>query len=118
MNKRYVGSYYENVAEEFLKKKGYIILDKNYRCRFGEIDIICKDNNELVFVEVKYRSSLKYGEPAEAVTMTKQRKICKTASYYVMSKGYGEDIRFRFDVIGIIGGDTIGHFENAFEYII
>ncbi len=118
MNKRNVGSYYENIAEEYLINKGYVILNRNYRCRFGEIDIICRYDSYIVFVEVKYRSSLKYGEPVEAVTYTKQRKICRTASYFIMNNKYGQNVNYRFDIIGIMGNHSIIHYENAFEYTV
>lgn len=118
MNKRSVGKKYEEMAQEYLKMKGYNILDVNYYCKYGEIDIICEKNGELIFVEVKYRSSLKYGEPIDAVNYMKQRRICKSSMYYVITHKYSENTNCRFDVIGINKENKIMHYENAFEYMI
>ena len=70
-------------AAAYLKKKGYRILEANFRCRFGEIDLIARDGAYLVFIEVKYRSSLKDGDSLEAVNRRKQRKIIRVAEYYL-----------------------------------
>lgn len=85
---------------EYLRSEGYDILAVNYRCRLGEIDIIAKDGEELCFVEVKYRSSLRYGFSLEAVDFAKQRKIRKTAMYYLVTVLHGQEVSCRFDVIG------------------
>ena len=71
-------------AAAYLKKKGYRILEANFRCRFGEIDLIARDGAYLVFIEVKYRSSLKDGDSLEAVNRGKQRKIIRVAEYYLL----------------------------------
>ena len=115
-NKRAIGSHYEAKAAEFLKKQGYEILDCNYQDRYGEIDLVAKDGDYLVFVEVKYRR--RGGEhPLEAVDIRKQRRICRTADYYCLRYGYQEDTPCRFDVVGI-SGDEIIHVEDAFSYAI
>ena len=75
MNRRKEGAYYENLVAEYLKTQGYEILEKNYRCRIGEIDLIAKEGETLVFVEVKYRRNDKMGDPKEAVNRKKQKKI-------------------------------------------
>ncbi len=115
MNKRSVGGYYENIAAEYLKKEGYSIVCMNYRCKIGEIDIVAIDNGCLVFCEVKYRSSEKFGSPFEAVNIQKQMKISKTAMHYCMCHNLGENGKYRFDVIGVYGTGKIEHIENAFE---
>ena len=72
----------EKIAQQYLEKEGYEIIDKNFYCRFGEIDIIAKRGEEIVFVEVKTRKQSKYGEPAESVTKCKQNNIYKVAEFY------------------------------------
>ena len=81
----------------------------------GEIDIVAKDGEYLVFVEVKYRASEEAGNPLEAVTKAKQRTISKVAVYYRMTHGYGEFSPCRFDVVAVLG-DKIRLVQNAFEY--
>lgn len=96
-----IGKKYESQAAEFLEKQGYLILERNFQCRQGEIDLIGKEGEYLCFIEVKYRKSSNYGTPLEAVTKAKQRKISKAALYYLMKKGYPEDTPCRFDVVGM-----------------
>jgi len=116
MNKRTVGTSYERLAGAYLEQQGYEILEYNFRCRMGEIDIVAKDSAYLVFVEVKYRSSERIGNPLEAVDIRKQRVISKVASYYCLTHGYGEVTPCRFDVVAISGEDyTL--IKNAFEYV-
>ncbi len=102
-NKRATGSRYEALAAAFLERQGLTILERNYRCRQGEIDLIVRDGRTLVFAEVKYRSSAASGEPAEAVTPAKQRRIREAAGYYLYSHRHGEDAPCRFDVVSILG---------------
>lgn len=107
----------EKIASQFLVKKGYTILEKNYRALRGEIDIIAKYKNHLIFVEVKRRSLSRYGDSIEAVSVTKQKQISKIAIYY-MQKNRMDRYRIQFDVIGINTTptkDEIIHIENAFE---
>lgn len=116
-NRREIGTKYEEKAVALLEEQGYLILERNYRNRYGEIDIIARKEEMLVFVEVKYRSHQDYGDPLEAVGWQKQRRICRSALYYCSRQGVGMDIPCRFDVIAIYGGDqSICHIENAFEY--
>lgn len=103
INKRTVGSRYEEEAAAFLQEQGFQILEKNYRDRYGEIDIIAREGRYLVFVEVKYRSSLKNGYPEEAVDYRKQAKIRHAAQYYLYEKHVGEGVPCRFDVVSIRG---------------
>lgn len=116
-NKRHIGSEFEKRAADYLEEKGYQILEYNYQNRYGEIDIIAKDKEGyLVYFEVKYRKNNRYGEPLEAVDFRKQKKICKTAMWHFMKKGYESGMSCRFDVIGMDGEGDIWHVENAFEY--
>ena len=103
MNKRRVGEIYERRAEAFLEERGLRILCRNFRNRYGEIDIVAEEGAYLVFVEVKYRSNLKNGYPEEAVTDKKQQKIRHGARYYLYRHDYSEDTPCRFDVVSILG---------------
>lgn len=103
----------EIMAAEYLEKKKYKILEKNYKNQIGEIDIIAKDKDVYVFVEVKYKDSLYFGYPREMVTPQKQRKIYQTATSYLKSKRLFDIVAMRFDVVEIVG-ERITHLENAF----
>ncbi len=113
MNKRRLGEDKEQVAADFLEAAGYQILERNFRCRMGEIDLIAKENETLIFTEVKYRASHKAGLPEEAVDFRKQQRICKVALYYLTTRVRRTDVPCRFDVIAIDGGE-IRHHRNAF----
>ena len=112
MNRRETGTQYEERAAEYLIAQNYQILERNYRIRSGEIDIIARDGTVLVFIEVKYRKNDESGNPLEAVDIRKQRKIITVARYYLYQKKYG-DVPCRFDVIGICGSH-IEHIKDAF----
>ncbi|MCI8598953.1 MAG: YraN family protein [Lachnospiraceae bacterium] len=116
MNKRETGSRYEAIAANYLTEHGYRILEQNYRNSFGEVDIIAEKNSVLIYIEIKYRSSSRYGDPLEAVDVRKQRRICKVAAYHYAQHGRREGRPCRFDVIGIYGDGRIEHIKNAFEY--
>ena len=112
--KKLLGSKGELTAEGYLKKQGYKILNKNYRTKSGEVDIIISKNNVITFVEVKTRTNCKYGTPAEAVNYDKQRRYREIASYYLLSKGLDEnETEISFAVIEILGKE-INFIENAF----
>ena len=115
MNKRKIGTEYEELAAQWLSEHGFQILERNYRCRVGEIDLIARDGRYLVFVEVKYRADGKAGDPLEAVNWQKQKKICQTAVWYCREKQLPENMPCRFDVVSILGSD-IHHIKNAFDY--
>ncbi|MBI5306844.1 MAG: YraN family protein [Planctomycetes bacterium] len=117
-DKKAIGAEGERLAVRFLKKKGYKILQRNYRSKGGEIDIICYDHGCIVFVEVKTRFSDAYGAPELAVNETKRRQIIKTASHYTAQKKI-EGVDLRFDVVSIFHSPdakcpTITLFQNAF----
>ena len=113
MNKRQVGTQYESMAVQYLTEAGDHILERNFRCRTGEIDIIAKDGAYLVFVEVKYRASAACGSALEAVDYRKQQSILRVAQYYMVSHGYGTQTNCRFDVVAIQGTE-ITLIQNAF----
>ena len=121
-NTRTIGTKGEQLAVRVLKKNGYKILQRNYRCRVGEIDVICYDHGTIAFVEVKTRYSDAYGTPELSVTEAKKRQIIKVASHYVAEKKI-EGIDLRFDVVSIYyppiqKTPTITLFKNAFSKII
>ena len=114
-NNRAVGTHYERVAGRYLESKGYKILEYNYRCYKGEVDIITRYADTIVFIEVKYRMNNSKGVPSEAVNKTKRRAISQVAVNYLTTKLQTTDIPCRFDVISILDNDII-HYENAFDF--
>ena len=117
INKK-LGRNGEQIAVDFLKNNGFDIVKQNFYGRFGEIDIIARDKNDFVFVEVKTRKNNLYGNPCESVSFIKQEKIKKTALEFI-SKENLVDKNFRFDVIEIILDKKdikINHIENAFDF--
>lgn len=101
MYKRHeIGKLGEDLACKYLQTKGYKIIERNFEARQGEIDIIAKDQEELVFIEVKTRSNIAYGKPAEAVNEIKQNHLIKTIEYYIYSR-HLEDEFIRIDIIEI-----------------
>lgn len=106
------GQIGESIAVKFLKKKKFKILQTNYKNTVGEIDIIAKDKDFLVFVEVKSRNSEKYGRPSLAVTSVKQNKIRQVASVYLIKNKLTE-AKCRFDVVEVLDQE-INHIEDAF----
>ncbi len=104
------------MAADFLKRQGYCISEINFRCKFGEIDIVATDGEYLCFVEVKYRTSSKSGHPEEAVNYRKQRRICRVSDFYLLRYGKGMDTQIRYDVVAIEGTE-ICLYKNAFVYI-
>jgi putative endonuclease len=95
-----VGKAGEEAAVQYLRQHGYQILERNYRCRFGEIDLIARDGKVLAFVEVKTRRSLKYGPAAAAVTREKQRHLIKASQVYLMQMKKADEL-CRFDVVTV-----------------
>ena len=100
----------------FLKDHYAKILDTNYRCKFGEIDIVVKDKDFIAFVEVKFRDTDKQGDASEAVDYKKMRTISRVSDYYRMEKRISEYLPIRFDVIAI-NSNGIRWIKYAFEYI-
>lgn len=118
-NKQLIGKIGENLACEFLRKNKYIIIERNFRCRQGEIDIIATDteSKEIVFLEVKTRTNLKYGEGAEAVNSLKRKHIYMCVEYYIYINKI-KNIPIRLDVIEIYfkeGKFEINHIKQAME---
>ena len=102
------------LAASYYEERGYVILEKNYRKKTGEIDLIVRSpENILVFAEVKYRKTVRYGDPAEAVTAAKQARIFRTAQWYLAEHRIPEGKPVRFDVVSIVGKE-IRLIQNAF----
>jgi putative endonuclease len=113
-----LGPIGESIAATFLKGAGFTIVERNFRCVCGEVDIIARDGRTIVFVEVKCRNNDRYGPPQLAVTPFKQRQISKAALVW-LSKRRLYDAEARFDVVAIVVHDAelpqIEHIRNAFE---
>jgi len=110
---RQKGYEYEKMAAAYLQGKGYKILERNFYTFFGEIDLIARDKETIVFIEVKYRKNIKNGYPQEAVNDKKKQRIIKSAQYYLYLHNAAER-PCRFDVIAVAGEELL-HIENAFE---
>jgi putative endonuclease len=108
----------EDIACDYLIKKGFNIIERNYRySKTGEIDIVAKDNKTLVFIEVKYRKNLEFGEPENGITKNKINQYRKLANIYLFDKNIGET-DCRFDVVAILelekGKPAINYYRDAF----
>lgn len=114
MNNIEKGKLGEEIASKYIISKGGKVIERNYRTRVGEVDLIAKLNGELVFVEVKSRSNINYGYPSESVNYKKKRKITNVAKYYILDNSL-ENLSIRFDVIEIyLKEKKINHIVNAF----
>lgn len=119
MNKREKGTEAERIAEQYLQMQGYTIMERNWRCRSGEIDLIARDGDQIVIVEVRSRSTTsRYGTAVESVTMHKQRKVRSTAEVYLY-RTRQTGAKVRFDVMTILFGKEAGqhelqHWQQAF----
>lgn len=109
------GQQAENQACDYLQKQGLHLLMRNYRTAFGEIDLIFKDKNMLVFVEVRARSSSAFGGAVASITRLKQQKILKTAQHYLLKNQLHDKMPIRFDVVGLDGrSGQINWIQHAF----
>jgi putative endonuclease len=114
-----LGKEGERIAELFLKKKGYKLVERNYRCAAGELDLVMLDQRVIVFVEVKTRTGSGYGTPLEAVAFRKQKKMIYVAQFFLSAKKLSQR-EARFDVVGVSwpgAQPLVEHIENAFELI-
>lgn len=100
LNHKSLGNYGEEIAAKMMTEKGCIILQRNFRCRFGEIDIVARDGDTIIFVEVKTRRNKRFGEAEEAVDYRKQKKIRQVAEYYLMMNR-SKSQKCRFDVYSV-----------------
>jgi putative endonuclease len=114
---RKIGEKAELLAQSFLEDRGLDLVTRNYHCRRGEIDLIMRDGNFLVFIEVRYRKSNIYGSAAESITRQKQSRLLTTAEYYLQNEMFYGDNSCRFDVITVSGqyNPQIEWIKNAFQ---
>ncbi len=118
MDKRSLGSFGERQAAAYLRRKGYNIIEMNFSCRAGEIDVIAENKEYVVFAEVKLRKNADHGEAREFVTAAKQRRIIKTAQLWLCT--HESEKQPRFDVVEVYAPDgergrvTVNHIEDAF----
>lgn len=116
-NRKDTGNYGEDKAARFLETNGYTIIQRNFRTRTGEIDIICQKNDFLVFVEVKTLPNGDLDTLSHVLNLTKQKKIIKTAKYFVQNHRQYSNGYIRFDVLAVDvpGLEPVYHIENAFS---
>lgn len=117
-NRQEIGKQAEQQARLFLQARGFSLIVQNYRSRYGEIDLIMRDQDDIVFVEVRSRSRVDYGHPAETVNKRKQQKLIKTAIDFLQKKRWLYKVNSRFDVIAIqleTSEWQIEWFKNAFS---
>ena len=117
---KFLGKLGEDCAAKFLEAEGYTIVERNFRIRSAEIDIIARRDNLIIFVEVKARSNIRHGLPVEAVTLRKQKKIIEAATVFLQDENFS-DCACRFDVVEVyMRGECveeIHQIENAFEVV-
>jgi putative endonuclease len=114
---RQIGLQAEEATQHFLEKKGLGLIQKNYTCYVGEIDLIMQDREDIVFVEVRYRTDLDYGDAIESITQSKITKLIRTAKHFLQEQGWLYQKNSRFDVVGCHGVEQNTEFEwikNAF----
>ncbi len=120
--KQKFGEFGENLASKYLRSKGYTIVQQNYKCFTGEIDIIAKNEDLLIIVEVKSRNKIDSNETLLAITKSKQRKISRATADFIENNQQYSDYFIRFDIITInkhphLDEYSIEHYEDAFNYI-
>jgi len=97
------GNQAEELAKEYLQRQGLRLIERQYRCKVGEIDLIMQVQQTLIFVEVRYRETDEFGAPEETITLSKQRRLIKTAQFYQQTHAFTENLYSRFDVVAILG---------------
>ncbi|MFT4764835.1 MAG: putative endonuclease [Oleispira sp.] len=113
-DKRIKGDDKERLAEDYLTAKGFALIERNFLCKSGEIDLIMKDQEYLVFIEVRYRENKEFGGALASITAGKQKKLRRAAEYYLLKNFGNTPPPCRFDVVGIEGQDEIMWVKNAF----
>jgi putative endonuclease len=113
MDRIAIGQSWEDEAESFLQKNGLKSLKRNYRCRMGEIDLVMRDRECLVFAEVRFRKSGSYGSGAASITHAKRQKLIRTAAYFLRTEGVSSHQACRFDVVSI--GQSTNDDNSSFE---
>lgn len=113
-DKRIKGDDKERLAEEYLLSKGFTLIQRNFLCKTGEIDLIMQDQEYLVFIEVRYRENKDFGGALASITAGKQRKLRRTAEYFLLQNFGNTPPVCRFDVIAIEGKNELEWIKNAF----
>lgn len=116
-DRRCFGGEGEDATARLLERQGYAIRSRNFRCRYGEIDLIAEKDEILCFVEVRMRSSAIWGDPSNSISHRKQRRVVKTALHYLVAYGL-QNRMIRFDVVSVIGRGpdaVLEHLPNAFD---
>lgn len=113
-DKRIKGDEKEDLAERYLSARGFELIERNFHCKGGEIDLIMKDGEYLVFIEVRYRENKDFGGALASITPSKQRKIHRAAEYYLLNNFKNSPPPCRIDAIGIEAENTIEWVRNAF----
>lgn len=106
------GRQYEDLGLRFLLGQGLVMLERNYRCKWGELDLLMQEQGTLVVVEVRFRKNNRYGSASESVTASKQARIIAATKHYIMTKNINQPIRF--DVLAIMGDSDPDWIKNAF----
>ena len=109
------GQRAESVAEQYLSRQGLTFIERNFRARGGEIDLVMRAKDTLVFVEVRFRAGTGYGSPAESVNAAKRKRLIRAAATYLSTRQVDPKLACRFDVVGVSSGDDIEWIEDAFE---
>lgn len=115
MNRQLRGQQAEQAARHYLERQGLHLLTRNYRCRFGEIDLVMRDGETLVFVEVRYRRRTSYGSSAESVDWRKQRRLTRSALCYLQANPAIAQKPARFDVVALDGNAPVQWIRDAFQ---
>lgn len=118
MHAKDIGWQFEKLAATYLQQYSVRIVDQNFCCKMGEIDLIFEDQECLVFAEVRYRSYAAFGDAAESVTYAKQQKIIRAAQFYIQTRTWAQNVTCRFDVLAISGTPTapkINWIKDAFD---
>ena len=110
------GQQAESAACDYLQQQGLQLVARNFRCRTGEIDLIMQEQQCLVFIEVRYRHKKNYGSGAESITVSKRKKLLRTAEYYLLQQQLVDKITCRFDIIDISNHSQIEWIRDAFSY--
>lgn len=109
------GEQAENIAYHFLQQKNMSLLERNFTCRHGEIDLIMRDHNTLVFIEVRMRSNRHFGFAEETVQQKKRTKIIRSAAYFLQTHGHWFQYPSRFDVIAVDAAHEVHWIQDAFS---
>ncbi|ADO71854.1 YraN family protein [Stigmatella aurantiaca] len=111
VDRRGYGNEAEAMAARFLEQRGYRIRARNFRCRYGELDVVAEHGETVCFVEVRMRSSAVWGDPSHTVSVAKQRRVVKAALHYLFAHEL-RDRMMRFDVISVVGHGEQAHVEH------